>query len=46
MKAKVIERAEKLLRLASPTSGSTEHERAAAALEAAKLIAEHDLVVR
>lgn len=46
MKAKIIERVEKLLRLASPTSGSTEHERSAAALEAAKLIAEHDLTVK
>ena len=42
---KIVERVEKLLRLAAPRSGSTEPERASAALEAAKLIDEHDLVV-
>jgi hypothetical protein len=41
-----IEQVEKLLRLAGPKSGTTEHERASAALEAARLIEEHDLVVR
>ena len=43
---KTLRRVENLLRLAKPSAGSTEHERASAALEAAKLIAEHDLVVR
>lgn len=44
--AKTIRRVENLLRLAKPSGGSSEHERASAALEAAKLIAEFDLVVR
>ena len=35
----------KLLRLASPKSGSTEPERASAALEAAKLFGDHDLLI-
>lgn len=42
----VIDRVEKLLRLASPKSGTTEHERASAALEVVKLIEENDLIVR
>lgn len=44
-KQAAIERALKLLRLAAPTSGTTEPERISAALECAKLIAEHDLIV-
>lgn len=40
---KILSRIEKLLRLAAPSSNSTEHERASAALEAAKLISEHGL---
>lgn len=44
--SKVVQRVEKLLRLARPDAGSSEHERASAALEAAKLIAENNLVVR
>ena len=42
---RAVERVEKLLRLASPSSGTTDAERTLAALEAAKLFAEHDLVV-
>jgi len=42
---RIIHRVEKLLRLAAPSSNTNEHERASAALEAAKLIQEHDLVV-
>lgn len=40
-----LKRIENLLRLAAPASGTSEHERASAALEAARLIAEHDLTV-
>jgi len=43
--ARAIERAQKLLRLAAPDSGTTDAERSNAALLAAKLIAEHKLVV-
>jgi hypothetical protein len=43
--ARAIERAQKLLRLAAPGSGTTEAERANAAIEAAKIIAEHGLGV-
>lgn len=42
---RAAERVEKLLRLASPSSGTTDAERTSAALEAAKLFAEHRLVV-
>lgn len=42
---KVVERVEKLLRLAAPSSNTSEHERASAALEAARLVAEHGLTV-
>lgn len=42
----VLERVDKLLRLAAPSSNTTEAERASAALEAARLISEHGLVVR
>ena len=45
LEPKIAERIAKLLRLAAPSSGTTEGERASAALEAAKLIAEHKLVV-
>lgn len=44
--AKIIRRVENLLRLARPDANTSDHERASAALEAAKLFAEHDLVVR
>ena len=44
-KPAAIERVLKLLRLAAPTSGTTDHERTSAALEAAKLIMEYDLTV-
>lgn len=43
---KVIERIGKLLRLAAPSSGTSEHERANAALEAAKLIDEHSIAMQ
>lgn len=43
---RVIERVEKLLRLAAPTSGTTEHERISAALAAAKLFSENNLSVQ
>jgi hypothetical protein len=43
---KLIERVEKLLRLAAPSSNTTEPERISAALEAAKVFSENDLVVR
>lgn len=43
---KIVARIEKLLRLAAPTSGTTEPERQSAALEAAKLFAQHDLCVK
>lgn len=42
----VIERVEKLLRLASQKSGTTQSERESAALEVVKLIEKHDLIVR
>lgn len=42
---KIVERVNKLLRLAAPSGGSTEGERTSAALEAAKLISEHGLTV-
>jgi hypothetical protein len=42
---KIVDRVEKLLRLAAPDSNTTESERASAALEAARLVAEHGLVV-
>lgn len=45
-KARAIERAQKLLRLASPSSGATEAERTSAALEAAKIFAENALEVQ
>lgn len=44
--AKILERVEKLLRLAAPASHSTEHERTSAALEAARLFSEHNLIVQ
>lgn len=40
---KVLDRLQKLLRLAAPASGTTEHERAAAALEVARLVADFDI---
>jgi hypothetical protein len=43
---RAVDRVEKLLRLAAPSSGSTEHERASAALEAARLIEDYDLELR
>lgn len=43
---KIIERAEKLARLASPASNTTISERQNAALEVCKMISEHDLVIR
>ena len=43
---KILERIEKLLRMAGPASGATEHEKQSAATEALKLFNEHDLVVR
>lgn len=45
MDDKVVSLVEKLLRLAAPSSGTTDHERVSAALEAARLIEEHDLEV-
>lgn len=42
---KVLDRVGKLLRLAAPNSGGTDAERESAMMEAAKLIAENDLVV-
>ncbi len=42
---KIVARVQKLLRLAAPTSGATLGERESAAVEAAKLIAEHGVVV-
>lgn len=42
---KVISTVEKLLRLAAPSSGAPEPERESAALEAARLISEHELEV-
>lgn len=43
---KVLSTVEKLLRLAAPTSGAPQPERESAALEAARLISENNLVVR
>lgn len=43
---KVLKRVEKLLRLASPSSGTTEAERFSAFQEASRLFVENDLVVR
>lgn len=40
---KTLQRLSKLLRLAGPSSGTSEAERASAALEAARLIEEHDI---
>ncbi len=40
---KVLERIEKLLRLAGPSSKGSDHERASAALEAARLFDKHDV---
>lgn len=45
MNNKAAERIEKLLRLASPDSGTTEHERMAAALAAAELFAKGDIKI-
>lgn len=42
---KVLERIAKLLRLAAPVSGTSEAERASAALEAARLIHEHGVAI-
>jgi hypothetical protein len=42
----IIERVEKLLRLASPRSGTTQSERESAALEVVRLVEEHDLIIR
>ena len=42
---KILDRVEKLLRLAAPSSGTTDAERASAALEVAKLVSEHGLEV-
>lgn len=42
---KVVDRIEKLFRLASPASGTTEHERASAALELVRLMAEHNIAI-
>jgi hypothetical protein len=42
---KVLDRVGKLLRLAAPNSGGTDAERESAMMEAAKLIAENNLVV-
>lgn len=42
---KLAERVQKLLRLAAPNSNNSEHERAVAAQEAVRLIAEHGLLV-
>ncbi len=44
-KKAAVDRAMKLLRIAAPNSGATEPERVSAAVEAAKVIAESDLVV-
>jgi hypothetical protein len=43
---KILKRIENLLRLAAPTSNTTEAERSNAALEAARLIQEHAVSVR
>jgi len=43
---KINERVEKLLRLAAPSSNTSEPERVSAALEAARLFTEHNLVVQ
>lgn len=40
---KILERVAKLLRLAAPSSGTTDAERASAALEVAKLVEEHGI---
>lgn len=42
---KTLERVQKLLRLAAPSSGTTDAERASAALEAARLIEENDVEI-
>jgi len=44
-RARAVERVQKLLRLAAPGNGTTEAERTNAALEVAKIIAEHGLSV-
>jgi hypothetical protein len=44
-RARAVERVQKLLRLAAPGNGTTEAERTSAALEVAKIIAEHGLAV-
>lgn len=43
---KVLDRVEKLIRLAAPTSGTTQSERESAALEIVRLICEHNLTLR
>jgi hypothetical protein len=40
---KILERVAKLLRLAAPSSGTTDAERASAALEVAKLVEDHSI---
>lgn len=42
---RTLDRVEKLLRLAAPTSGTTDYERSTAALEAARLFSEHNMTV-
>lgn len=46
MDKKVLDRVEKLIRLAAPSSNTTIEERQSAALEACKIIAENDLTVK
>lgn len=45
-KKRAIDRVEKLLRVAAPDSGATQHERESAALAVVDLILEHSLTVR
>jgi len=42
---KALSTVEKLVRVAAPNSGATEHERTSAATHACKLIVEHNLVI-
>lgn len=46
MDKKILERVEKLLKLGDPSKNNSIHECHSAAVEACKLIAEHDLVVK
>lgn len=43
--SRLLDRIDKLMKLAAPDSGTTDHERTSAALEAARLYAEHGVTL-